>query len=269
MLFFAQLVCVVFLYCLLAPKSETRTAIEEHMIESPGVVPLFFIVCLAVCVWLNPNVSRWRGNNDIESMPVGEYCYYVEIGREADTESRTYTLPAKIEVYRSDYGKAYRLKNVYFNNGGYLYIDDGEFELKEELYFVDQNGEWWEGTFTNERCAPAPFVESDDTPVIYTILFTFDVLVLVLTYISLQISVQKTIKEEKLRKALPDCDLYYSIFGEYYHSTKDCVKLKNIEIVCEASAYHNEEQLFKRRPCLECCRVIDGKVYPEDPTLRR
>ena len=265
-LFVAQLVCVVFLYFLLVPKSETRSIVEDHMISSPGSVPLFFVIFLAICIGLNPNVYRWCGNDDIASMPVGEYCYYVEIGREFDTESRVYTLPAKVEVYRSDYGNAYRIKNVYFNNGGYLTVRDGTFELGEELYFCDQDGEYWVGTFTNERCAPSPFVESDDTPPLYTILFAFDVLIVVLTYISLRISVLETIKVHKLRESLPDCDLYYSLFGEHYHSTKDCVKLKSVEIIYEASAYHNEEQLFKRRPCLKCCRMIDGKVYPNDIT---
>lgn len=265
-LFVAQLVCVIFLYFLLVPKSAARASLENHMENSPGSVPIFFVIFLAICIGCNPNVYRWCGDNDIEAMLPGEYCYYVEIGREFDTESRVYTLPAKVEVYRSDYGNAYRIKNVYFNNGGYLTVRDGTFEPGEELYFCDQDGEWWEGTLTNDRCSPSPFVESDDTPTLYTILFACDVLIVVLTYISLQISVQKTIKEDKLREALPDCNLYYSIFGEHYHSTKDCVKLKNIEIICDASAYHNEEQLFKRRPCLECCRVIDGKVYPEDPT---
>lgn len=265
-LFVAQLVCVVFLYFLLVPKSETRSIVEDHMISSRGSVPLFLILYLAICIGLNPNVYRWCGNDDIASMPVGEYCYYVEIGREFDTESRTYTLPAKVEVYRSDFGKAYRLKKVYFNNGGYLHIDDFEFELKEELYFVDQNGEWWEGAFTNERCVPSPFAESNDTPPLYTILFAFDVLIVVLTYISLRISVLETIKVHKLRESLPDSDLYYSLFGEYYHSTKDCKRLKNIEIIYEASADHNEEQLFKRTPCPWCCRMIDGKVYPQDST---
>lgn len=261
-LFVAQLVCVVFLYFLLAPKSEARAIIEHHMEDSPGSVPLFFVIFLAICIGLNPNIYRWLGNEDIETMPNGKYCYYVELGRYEDTESRVYTLPAKIEVYHGEYGKSYRLHTVYFSNGGYLDADGEQLYLDEDIGFTDQNGEYWVGTFTNDRCSPSSFVESDDTPALYTILFACDLLIVVLTYISLQISVQKTIKEDKQRAALPDCDLYYSIFGDHYHSSKDCVKLKNIEIICEASAYHNEEQLFKRRPCLECCRVIDGKVYP-------
>lgn len=265
-LFLAQFVCVVFLYFILAPKSESRASVEHHMEDSPGSIPIFLVIFLAVCIGCNPNVYRWCGDSDIKTMLPGEYCYYVEIGREYDTESRIYTLPAKVEVYRSDYGNAYRIKNVYFNNGGYLTVRDGTFYPDEGLYFRDQNSEWWEGTFTNERCAPSPFVESDDTPTLYTILFTCDVLIVVLTYISLQISVQKTIKEKEKRKALPDGTLYYSVFGKCYHSTKECVELKNIKIVCEASAYRDEEQLFKRRPCIRCCQVIDGKVHPKDHT---
>lgn len=265
-LFVAQLVCVVFLYFLLVPKSETRSIVEDHMISSRGSVPLFLILYLAICIGLNPNVYRWCGNDDIASMPVGEYCYYVEIGREFDTESRVYTLPAKIEVCRSEYGKAYRLHTVYFSNGGYLDADGEQVYLDEDIGFTDQNREYWVGTFTNERCAPSPFVESDDTPPLYTILFAFDVLIVVLTYISLRISVLETIKVHKLRESLPDCDLYYSLFGEHYHFNKDCVKLKSTEIIYEASAYHNEEQLFKRKPCPKCCRMIDGKVYPNDIT---
>lgn len=266
MFIFSQIVCVVFLFFLLFPKSDTRQIVENHMLHSPGSVPIFFVICLAFCIGLNPNVYRWFGNEDIDTMPVGEYCYYVEIGRYEDTESRVYTLPAKIEVYRGEYGKSYRLHTVYFSNGGYLDADGERLYLDEGIGFTDQNGEYWVGEFTNERCAPSPFVESNDTPALYTVLITFDVLVLVLSYISLQFSVQKTIKEDKQREALPDCDLFYALGGEYYHSSRECTKIKNNDTIYEAAAYINEEALFKRKPCPKCCRVIDGKVYPEDST---
>ena len=271
MLMLAQVACAICLFLLVAPMSSPRKTIEDYLCDNPIAMPAFFLACLLICVGFNPNVYRWLGNDDIDSMPVGEYCYYVNVGREFDTYNRTYTLPAKIEVYRSDSGKAYRLKNVYFENGGYLSVENGEFEPKEELYFSDQDDDWWIGSFSNERCAPAPFVESNDTPILYTILFITDILVLLLTYISLQISVQKSIKDEKLQASLPDTDLYITYwrsgdgYANYFHTTKECPRLAREDYISCVNKHKDTQLIGQRKPCPKCCRRENGKVLPKDP----
>lgn len=194
---FAQIMCAYCVYWLLVPKSAARENVVIRMQEHPVTSAILFACCLLCCAIFNPNFYRLIEKDDVRTMPNGEYCYYVEVNREFDNS--TYTLPAKIDIHRSDSGyMAYYLRNVYFNNGGYLDLGwDEEIELNKTFTFIDQNDELWEGTFTNKRCTPSPFAESNDAPVLYTVLLFFDVLVLVLTYISLQISVQNTKKEEK------------------------------------------------------------------------
>lgn len=261
----ATLFCLHCVLMLVWRDSVLRETIVDWMKDHRIMATGLFALCLIVCVFSNRSFYRWVKCDDISTMPKGEYCYYVEVNREFSDS--VYTLPAKIVVSYSDSGyRTYHIENVYFDNGGCLYIYDAEFVIDEPFSFNDQNEEYWDCTFTNKRCSDAPFNETKDVSDWDTIRLTFCVVMLLLTYISLQISVQKTIKEEKMRKALPDCDLYFSLFGEHYHSTKDCVKLKSAKTIYAASAYDNEEQLFKRKPCYKCCYTKDGKVYPKDPT---
>lgn len=177
-----QLICVFCIYLILARKSSVREDIvvymEDHKVASAGV----FALCLLISLFSNTNFYRFVGCEDIRTMPEGEYCYYVEINRELD--DRTYTLPAKVKVSKGEY-TSYRLSEVYFSNGGYLRVSDEEFDVDEPFSFIDQDGDYWDCSFTNNRCSDAPFVEDSDTPVTYTVLLTFNVLILVLAYISL------------------------------------------------------------------------------------
>ena len=92
-----------------------------------------FIICLLssfVILFSSPQFVIWCGSEDIRLMPEGTYCYYVYATNKKD---KTYTLPAKIEKgfdldefgdgeYK--YTEYYRVRNVYFKNGGYLYFEE-------------------------------------------------------------------------------------------------------------------------------------------------
>ncbi len=69
---------------------------------------------------------------------------------------------------------------------------------------------------------------------------------------------RQRIKAEKA----PDITLYYTIFGEHYHSSENCPALKNIQVVISTTKYEDPQEIGKRAACLRCCRWQDGKVYP-------
>ena len=197
-----QLICIFCIYLILAKKSSVREDIiyymEEHKATSVGI----FVLCLLISLFSNPNFYRFVGCEDIRTMPEGEYCYYVKVNREID--DRIYTLPAKVKVSKDEY-TSYRLSVVYFSNGGYLRVSDEELDVDETFSFIDQNGDYWDCSFTNNRCSDMPFTEDSDTPVTYTVLLTFNVLVLVLAYISLLRDAKKDEAEYNRQMAL--CDL--------------------------------------------------------------
>ncbi len=197
-----QLICISCVFLILAKKSSIREDIvfymEDHKVISAGV----FAVCLLISLFSNPNFYRFVGCEDIRTMPEGEYCYYVEVNREID--DRIYTLPAKVKVSKDEY-TSYRLSEVYFSNGGYLRVSDEELDVDEPFSFIDQDGDYWDCSFTNNRCSDTPFTEDSDTPVTYTVLLAFNVLILVLAYISLLRDTKKDEAEYSRQMAL--CDL--------------------------------------------------------------
>ncbi len=197
-----QFICIFCVFLILAKKSSIRDDIvifmEDHKITSVGV----FALCLLISLFSNPNFYRFVGYEDIRTMPEGEYCYYVEVNREID--DRIYTLPAKVKVTNDEY-TYYRLSEVYFSNGGYLRVNDEELDVDEPFSFIDQDGDYWDCSFTNNRCSDAPFTEDGDTPVTNTVLLTFNVLILVLAYISLLRDAKKDEAEYNGQMAL--CDL--------------------------------------------------------------
>ncbi len=212
-----QLICIFCVYLILARKSNVREDIvfymEDHKITSAGI----FALCLLISLFSNPNFYRFVGCEDIRTMPGGEYCYYVEVNREPD--DRAYTLPAKVIVSKNEYTSTnsdgeertehetgYRLAQVYFSNGGYLRVSDEVFDVDKPFSFIDQDGDYWDCIFTNTRCDDAPFRESNDTPVKYTILLTFEVLILVLAYISLLRDAKEDEAEYNRMMALRDLE---------------------------------------------------------------
>ena len=202
--FFACWFCV---YLLLAYRSSVRESFVEWMHEHRILSTGLFVLCLLINIFSNRTFYRWIKCDDIRTMSAGEYCYYVEINREY---GNTYTLPAKIEVSQAGYTvtdsdgnehtrtySAYRLITVYFDNGGYLSAGGEEFELGESFSFFDQDDEYWECTFINERCEDAPFVESSQPNDWDTVRLTFCVIVLMLTFISLYGSVRELTDKNK------------------------------------------------------------------------
>lgn len=197
-----QLICIFCIYLILARKSSVREDIvfymEDHKVTSASI----FALCLLISLFSNPNFYRFVGCEDIRTMPEGEYCYYVEVNREID--DRIYTLPAKVKITKDEY-TYYRLSEVYFSDGGYLRVSDEDLDVDEPFSFIDQDGDYWDCSFTNNRCGDTPFTEDSDTPVTYTVLLTFNVLILVLAYISLLCDAKKDEAEYNRRMAL--CNL--------------------------------------------------------------
>lgn len=116
---------------------------EYHIPKIALVIAL--LVCTFVLIFSeNQLVWLMDGKTDLRIAPEGTYCYYVVAGR--DEDSNEYTLPAKIQ--KSD--GTYYVENVYFSNGGYLYLKNGEnIEFNETFYCEDQDGDIWEMRLTN------------------------------------------------------------------------------------------------------------------------
>ena len=201
----AYFACWFCVYLLVARKSSVRNSVVDYMQEKPVVSSILFSLCLLICVFSNRSFYRWVGCDDIRTMPAGEYCYYVEVNREY---GNTYTLPAKIEVSKDGYTvtdsdgnehtrtySAYRLITVYFNNGGFLRVDGEEFELGKPFSFTDQDDEYWECRFVNERCSDAPFNETNPINEWDTVRLVFCGVVLLLTYASLRFSIREAATE--------------------------------------------------------------------------
>ncbi len=87
------------------------------------------------------------GCDDLRAMPDGTYCYYVFATNQKD---KTYTLPAKI--YKES--NTYRVENVYFKNGGYLYFSNSDFfEYGDNDLCYDQNDKSWNIELTTNKTA--------------------------------------------------------------------------------------------------------------------
>lgn len=197
-----QLICVFCIFLILAKKTSIHDDIviymEDHKIMSAGI----FTLCLLISLFSNPNFYRFVGCEDIRTMPEGEYCYYVEVNSELN--DRSYTLPARVKISKSEH-ISYHLSEVYFSNGGYLRASDEEFVIGEPFSFIDQDGNYWDCSFTNKRCGDAPFTEDSDVRAEYTVLLTFNVLMLILAYISLFREAKED--EAKYNKAIGLCGL--------------------------------------------------------------
>ena len=82
---------------------------------------------------------------DLRLLPSGTYCYYVEA---TNSKGKTYTLPA--EIIKSE--GEYTVHKVYFNNGGYLYLDTyNTADFDETLETTDQDERDWDISFTNHK----------------------------------------------------------------------------------------------------------------------
>ncbi len=97
---------------------------------------LFLVSALLCSSFFTTNLLKY---DDLRAMPDGEYCYYVKATNEKNS---TYTLPAKI--YKDN--NHYQVTNVYFKNGGYLYLDDScqDITFYETGYAIDQSDKEWE-----------------------------------------------------------------------------------------------------------------------------
>lgn len=109
------------------------------------VLVILLLVCSFVLIFTESQlIWLMDGKTDLPIAPNGTYCYYVKAEREEYGEA--YTLPAKIQ--KSD--DTYYIENVYFSNGGYLYLKNGEnIEFNETFYCEDQDGDIWEMRLTN------------------------------------------------------------------------------------------------------------------------
>lgn len=97
--------------------------------------------------------------------------------------------------------------------------------------------------------------------IVLSVILGFPVVVLV----ALKIIIARYEAKRKAEDAkLPDFEVYFSIFGDRYHSTKTCIALRNTKVICNATKTENTDEMRKRGACPRCCRWKDGKVYPRD-----
>lgn len=142
---------------------------------------IFFVFLIFVGVFGNKSFVHLLGENDIRTMHEGIYCYYVIAESESGKE---YTLPAKIEVEYYDTNSPYTVRNVYFPNGGYLYIEDTESTgYNEKVYAFDQNGREWSLTVTNQKAEHEKVKNSSLIRTGDLLFCTFKIIIVLLTWI--------------------------------------------------------------------------------------
>lgn len=115
------------------------------------------LLLVFIALFMNNHFVISLGCTDLEVMPEGRYCYYVEATNE---KGKTYTLAANILKEGSN---AYAIENVYFNNGGYLYFDICDYEeFDDELYVFDQDGKEWTIKLTNKKASHSSVLEEKE-----------------------------------------------------------------------------------------------------------
>lgn len=116
-------------------------------------------------------VWKLAGSEDLRLAPDGVYCYYVIASPE--DYAKTYTLPAKIKKTDGNYV----VQNVYFSNGGYLYLNSGEYiDFNDSVDYCDQNGDIWEIELTNNKASHSKVHEYNEKYILNPILHAICVL---------------------------------------------------------------------------------------------
>lgn len=142
-LFLELLLCFLFKEETVVLKSLT-SFVKERRSKKISAFIIIFITFLMVFL-SNPQTYVLFGSTDIRLFPEGTYCRYVY----AEYNNKTYTLPAEITKYRTDIETGGFVRNVYFENGGYLFFDDSCNLLLTENYYdivgdgIDQQDREW------------------------------------------------------------------------------------------------------------------------------
>ena len=124
-------------------------------------IPILFLVF--VLFVNNTQFLILTGNEEVDLMPPGRYCYYVKA---TDEKGRTYTLPAEIQKDGTNIKAGSYVYEVYFKNGGYLYFDDKCKLYSDENYIVygnstDQNEREWHIEVTDNKTTHPNVTETD------------------------------------------------------------------------------------------------------------
>jgi hypothetical protein len=101
---------------------------------------LLLFMAIACLLSIKPFVINTLGCNDINVMPEGTYCYYVEA---TNKSGKTYTTPARI--YVDDY--EFQIDEIFFTNGGSVSFRSCSIDRKDGEYYTEtvergNNKEW-------------------------------------------------------------------------------------------------------------------------------
>ena len=151
--FFIAVFGVISLFSLLTPKRKGGGitglyALLEELHIKKSIAIMVSLICSFILLF-SDNTLVWLldGQKDLRLAPEGSYCYYVTASREFS--NKEYHLPAKV---RKSEDQLYYVDNVYFSNGGYLYLEGNEYiEFDETFDCADQNEEFWDITLTNNK----------------------------------------------------------------------------------------------------------------------
>lgn len=81
---------------------------------------------------------------DIRFLPDGEYCYYVKAEKE---NRKTYKLKAEISKQDNEYA----VERLFFDNGGYIYLDSDYEPYGEKIRTTDEDHKEWEVKITSRK----------------------------------------------------------------------------------------------------------------------
>ncbi len=146
-------------------------------------IDLYVALCERVPVWftlfavltlmsavLTETTLQKMGVYDLELLPEGQYCFYVELER----NDKTYTVPARIEIsdeyktYYDSHGREkeqkrtyYYIHNVYWSNGGYSTFENyEELDINHSVNIIDGREHEYSCTLLNEHAYTSQFEET-------------------------------------------------------------------------------------------------------------
>ena len=116
------------------------------------------IAALASVILTNTAVHQFIGLYNLNILPVGTYCFYVEASQPG---GKVYTVPAEVVI---DDETNYYIKRFFFSNGNEIkLVELDSVEINESDYHIDYEGEDWKITLLNKHAYSPHVKETNHT----------------------------------------------------------------------------------------------------------
>lgn len=129
-------------------------------------VGLINILVAIILILDNPSFSQLIRIHDIEKMPEGTYCFYVEL----NSNGKTYVVPASVIKEHNDNSEIYSLRKVVFTNGDQIHFDSERIHINSQTRINSTQGDAYYCTLLNQH-AYSPYITETNDINVWDLLF--------------------------------------------------------------------------------------------------